>query len=91
MGACAILPRLIGQGRAAELLYTGRFMTAEEALAWGFYNEVVAPGEVSGKAAATAQRIADGVCRDLGVGHQFAVERFERLRSIRFEAEKAEA
>jgi len=42
MGACAILPRLIGHGRAAELLLTGREMTAEEGLAWGFYNRVVA-------------------------------------------------
>src|SRR6185369_9079966 len=41
MGACAILPRIIGQGRAAELLYTGRDMTAEEGLDWGFYNRVV--------------------------------------------------
>ena len=38
MGACAILPRIIGQGRAAELLYTGRSMSAEEGLAWGFFN-----------------------------------------------------
>jgi enoyl-CoA hydratase/carnithine racemase len=40
MGACAILPRIIGQGRAAELLYTGRSMSAEEGLAWGFFNQV---------------------------------------------------
>jgi enoyl-CoA hydratase/carnithine racemase len=40
MGACAILPRIIGQGRAAELLYTGRSMTAEEGLAWGFFNRL---------------------------------------------------
>jgi len=40
MGACAILPRIIGQGRAAELLYTGRSMTAEEGLAWGFFNKL---------------------------------------------------
>ena len=40
MGACAILPRIIGQGRAAELLYTGRSMSAEEGLAWGFFNRV---------------------------------------------------
>ena len=39
MGACAILPRIIGQGRAAELLYTGRSMSAEEGLAWGFFNQ----------------------------------------------------
>ena len=40
MGACALLPRIIGQGRAAELLYTGRSMSAEEGLAWGFFNRV---------------------------------------------------
>src|ERR1700740_443289 len=42
MGACGILPRIIGQGRAAELLATGRSMSAEEGLAWGFYNRIVA-------------------------------------------------
>jgi enoyl-CoA hydratase/carnithine racemase len=41
MGACAILPRIIGHGRAAELLYTGRAMSAEEGQAWGFFNRVV--------------------------------------------------
>src|ERR671933_722452 len=40
MGACAMLPRIIGQGRAAELLYTGRSMTAEEGAAWGFFNRL---------------------------------------------------
>jgi enoyl-CoA hydratase/carnithine racemase len=40
MGACAILPRIIGQGRAAELLFTGRNMSAEEGLAWGFWNRL---------------------------------------------------
>jgi enoyl-CoA hydratase/carnithine racemase len=40
MGACTILPRIIGQGRAADLLYTGRAMSAEEGLAWGFFNGV---------------------------------------------------
>jgi enoyl-CoA hydratase/carnithine racemase len=40
MGACTILPRIIGQGRAAELLYTGRSMSADEGLAWGFFNGV---------------------------------------------------
>ena len=39
MGACAMLPRIIGQGRAAELLYTGRSMSADEGLAWGFFNQ----------------------------------------------------
>ena len=41
MGACAILPRLIGHGRASELLYTGRFMTAEEAREWGLVDTVL--------------------------------------------------
>ena len=41
MGACAMLPRIIGQGRAAELLYTGRVMTAEEGASWGFFNRLV--------------------------------------------------
>ena len=40
MGACAILPRIIGQGRASDLLYSGRSMSAEEGLAWGFFNRV---------------------------------------------------
>jgi len=43
MGACAMLPRVIGQGRASELLYTGRSMSADEGLAWGFFNAVKAP------------------------------------------------
>ena len=58
MGACSILPRIIGQGRAAELLYTGRDMTADEGLAWGFYNGVVE--DVSAEAYALATSIARG-------------------------------
>jgi enoyl-CoA hydratase/carnithine racemase len=60
MGACAMLPRIIGQGRAAELLYTGRFMTAEEAGAWGFYNRVVAPESLEADAFALASELAAG-------------------------------
>jgi len=60
MGACAILPRLIGQGRASELLYTGRAMTAEEALAWGFYNRVVVPEAVLAEAQKLALQLAHG-------------------------------
>jgi enoyl-CoA hydratase/carnithine racemase len=60
MGACAILPRIIGQGRAAELLYTGRVMTAEEAERWGFFNRLV-PGDALAEAAQEmAARIAAG-------------------------------
>ena len=58
MGACAILPRLIGHGRAAELLFTGRDMTADEGLAWGFYNRVV--DDVHAQANALAAILAAG-------------------------------
>jgi enoyl-CoA hydratase/carnithine racemase len=60
MGACAMLPRLIGQGRASELLFTGRAMTAEEGERWGFYN-ALHPREVLHDAAiATAAELAAG-------------------------------
>lgn len=60
MGACAILPRIIGQGRAAELLYLGRSMSAEEGLAWGFFNRVVSADELMQTAQDMADRIAQG-------------------------------
>lgn len=60
MGACAILPRIIGHGRAAELLYTGRTMTADEALSWGFYNALHAPEDVLKAACDFAKTLADG-------------------------------
>jgi len=60
MGACGILPRLIGQGRASELLYTGRFMSADEGERWGFFNALHPQGDLSGKAEALARSIADG-------------------------------
>jgi enoyl-CoA hydratase/carnithine racemase len=59
MGACAILPRIIGQGRASELLYTGRFMSAEDGDRWGFFSRVVA-GEVLEEARMLAGAIASG-------------------------------
>jgi enoyl-CoA hydratase/carnithine racemase len=58
MGACAILPRLIGHGRAAELLFTGRDMTSEEGESWGFYNRVVE--DVAAEAYALAEQLAKG-------------------------------
>jgi enoyl-CoA hydratase/carnithine racemase len=58
MGACAVLPRIIGHGRAAELLFTGRAMTSDEGLAWGFYNRVVE--DVAAEAYALADQIATG-------------------------------
>jgi enoyl-CoA hydratase/carnithine racemase len=60
MGACAMLPRIIGHGRAAELLYTGRSMRAQEALAWGFYNQIHEPERVLGAATELAQSLANG-------------------------------
>jgi enoyl-CoA hydratase/carnithine racemase len=60
MGACSILPRIIGQGRASELLYTGRSMSAEEGLAWGFFNRLVAPETVLAEAMSLAAQIGRG-------------------------------
>jgi enoyl-CoA hydratase/carnithine racemase len=60
MGACGILPRIIGQGRAAELLYTGRSMSAAEGAAWGFFNAVHPGAELEREAAAFARALADG-------------------------------
>jgi enoyl-CoA hydratase/carnithine racemase len=60
MGACAMLPRIIGQGRAAELLYTGRVLRGEEAERWGFLNRLVAPETLLAEAEAMAQELADG-------------------------------
>jgi enoyl-CoA hydratase/carnithine racemase len=60
MGACAILPRIIGHGRASELLFTGRFMNGEEAERWGFYNRVVAPDRLIDEATEMARSLAHG-------------------------------
>ncbi|MFZ5541335.1 MAG: enoyl-CoA hydratase family protein [Pseudomonadota bacterium] len=60
MGACALLPRMIGQGRAAELLLTGRAMSADEGLAWGFFNRVVDEGALLVEATQLARQLAEG-------------------------------
>ncbi len=60
MGACAMLPRIIGQGRAAELLYTGRILGGEEAKDWGFFNRLAAPDRVLADAQALAGDLAAG-------------------------------
>jgi enoyl-CoA hydratase/carnithine racemase len=60
MGACAILPRIIGQGRASELLYMGRVMGGEEAERWGFFNRLCAPEAVLADATRLAKELADG-------------------------------
>jgi enoyl-CoA hydratase/carnithine racemase len=60
MGACAILPRLVGQGRASELLYTGRALGGEEGERWGFYNRLCAPERLLEEAQALAGEFAQG-------------------------------
>jgi enoyl-CoA hydratase/carnithine racemase len=60
MGACNILPRLIGAGRASELLYTGRSMDGVEAERWGFYNRICASDVLLSETQALAAKIADG-------------------------------
>jgi enoyl-CoA hydratase/carnithine racemase len=60
MGACAILPRIIGQGRAAELLFMGRVMSAEEGESWGFHNRLVPPEALLEEAQALARNLASG-------------------------------
>ena len=84
MGACAILPRIIGHGRAAELLFTGRSMSAEEGLAWGFFNRIAE--DVHGRGAgaraparAAARRIAHAVTkRQLDAEWHVSIERGAR-------------
>jgi enoyl-CoA hydratase/carnithine racemase len=60
MGACALLPRIIGQGRASELLFTGRSMSSDEGAAWGFFNRIVAPESVLDEALQLASELAGG-------------------------------
>ncbi len=60
MGACAMLPRIIGQGHAAELLYSGRTMTAEEGYQWGFYNRLIEADQLESEAIKFADGLANG-------------------------------
>lgn len=60
MGACAILPRIIGQGRASELLFTGRSMRADEGVAWGWFNALFEPEELLENTRSVASRLAAG-------------------------------
>jgi enoyl-CoA hydratase/carnithine racemase len=60
MGACSVLPRIIGQGRASELLFTGRSMSGDEALAWGFYNRIARSDDLQAQAVGWAAEIAAG-------------------------------
>ncbi len=60
MGACAMLPRIVGLGRAAELLYTGRALPGRQAYEWGFYNELCAPEHLRERSHAFARELAEG-------------------------------
>ena len=60
MGACAMLPRIVGQGRASELLYTGRALGGEEGERWGFFNRLAEPGQLLAEAQAMARDLAAG-------------------------------
>ena len=60
MGACAILPRIIGHGRASDLLYTGRNMSAEEGERWGFYNRLIEPDQLLAEATQYAHKLSQG-------------------------------
>lgn len=60
MGACAMLPRIVGQGRASDLLYSGRSLGGDEALAWGFLNRIAEPEQLLAEAMAWAGEIAAG-------------------------------
>lgn len=98
MGACAILPRIIGQGRASELLYTGRFMAAEEAEHWGFFNRLVPPERLMDEAMDLARSIATGptfahamtkrqLHHEWGMGVDEAIEAEAQAQAICMQAE----
>jgi enoyl-CoA hydratase/carnithine racemase len=82
MGACAILPRIIGQGRASELLYTARVMTAEEGASWGFFNRLVAAEELQAQALALAVDLARGP----SLAHAMTKEMLHKEWSLAVEA-----
>ena len=98
MGACAILPRIIGQGRASELLYTGRVMGGEEAERWGFYNRLADPEALQHEALALARSLADGptfahamtkrcLHQEWGMGIEEAVETEAQAQAVCMQTE----
>jgi len=87
MGACAMLPRIIGQGRASELLYSGRVMRGEEAEHWGFLNRLCEPDEVLAQARATAQSLADGPTFAHGITKRMLHEEWDMSIDEAIEAE----
>ena len=87
MGACAMLPRIIGQGRAAELLYSGRVMKADEAERWGFYNRLCPPDEVLSTAHDMAQNLASGPSFAHGITKRMLHEEWDMGLDEAIEAE----
>lgn len=87
MGACAMLPRIIGQGRAADLLYSGRVMKGEEAERWGFYNRLCEPDEVLGEARAMAETLAGGPSFAHGITKRMMHEEWDMSIDEAIEAE----
>ena len=79
MGACNMLPRIVGHGRASELLYTGRALGGDEALQWGFYNRLYTPEAVVDEARALAQELragptfANGITKSM-LHHEWAMD-----------------
>jgi enoyl-CoA hydratase/carnithine racemase len=87
MGACAMLPRMIGQGRAAELLLTGRTMSAEEGHAWGFFSRLVAPGALQAEALKLAEELAHGPTFAHGMTKTMLVQEWSLPLDAAIEAE----
>jgi enoyl-CoA hydratase/carnithine racemase len=87
MGACAMLPRIIGQGRAAELLYTGRSMSANEGHAWGFWNALHDADALDADAHALAARLAAGPTFAHGVTKSQLVQEWDMGLDAAIEAE----
>ncbi len=83
MGACAILPRIVGQGRASELLYTGRFMSAEEGERWGFFSRIVEAGSTLSE--------AQGLARMIGTGPTYANTMTKRMLAMEWAMSVEEA
>jgi enoyl-CoA hydratase/carnithine racemase len=87
MGACALLPRLIGQGRAAELLFTGRAMSADEGLAWGFFTRILPASELPAAAGALANELATGPTLAHGVTKRMLHEEWDMSIDAAIDAE----
>jgi len=87
MGACALLPRVIGYGRAAELLYTGRNMTGEEAEEWGFFNRLCAPAALLDEAKTLAATLANGPTFAHGITKSMLHQEWNMSLEVAIEAE----